>query len=101
MQGKTVSKAAAPLLLLPLPNPSWTRDTNSSSHLFLLEDASYGLGKEAAQKAAVVLEEPQYSQASSGLFNSSSQPGEMKKLHYLKHAIVVLGFSIIGNYFTY
>lgn len=25
----------------------------------------------------------------------------MKKLHYLKYTIVVLGFSITGNYFTY
>lgn len=58
MQGKTVSRAAAPLLPLPPPNP---RCTNSSSHLVLLEDASYVLGKEAAQKAALVLEEPQYS----------------------------------------
>lgn len=57
MQGKTVSRAAAPLLLLPPPNPSCTRYTNSSSHLVLLEDASYVLGKEAAQKAALVLEE--------------------------------------------
>lgn len=47
--------------LPPLPNPSWTRETNSSSHLFLLEDASYVLGKESAQKVAMVLEEPQYS----------------------------------------
>lgn len=58
-QEKLSQEAQLTLLFLSLLNPSWTWDTNSSSHVFLLENASHVLDNGAPGNKALVSEDPQ------------------------------------------
>lgn len=71
IQGQVLSIAAVPGgTALPFsfsPESKLDMHTNSGSHVFLLEDASHVLDNEAPGNKALVLEDPQGSQARSPL----------------------------------